>query len=292
MARVADLETPRRIVEDIENFVSGHRENRLLEIDDDVIFQSPLVAFASGDDPLFSQYKEIIGDFHFTPREALSAAFPEAVVDSISVISWVLPIEGRTRRSNRVRELSPSLRWCHTRHWGEKFNTALRDHMVSFLKEEGFLAVAPFTAPFFKRLSMPNGPTSNWSERHAAYVAGLGTFGLSDGFITPRGIAHRCGSVVTNLPLPPTPRAYASHVANCPFLVNRSCGECIDRCPAGAITAKGHDKNKCQDYIRGELAPLKQRYNVEISGCGLCQTRVPCEAGIPTQLLARNHPPA
>jgi len=35
-----------------------------------------------------------------------------------------------------------------------------------------------------------------------AYAAGHGTFSLSDGFITERGIAHRCGSVVTDLPLP------------------------------------------------------------------------------------------
>jgi len=38
------------------------------------------------------------------------------------------------------------------------------------------------------------GPASSWSERHAAYAAGLGTFSLNDALITPKGIAHRLGS--------------------------------------------------------------------------------------------------
>lgn len=31
---------------------------------------------------------------------------------------------------------------------------------------------------------------SNWSERHAAYVCGLGTFGLSKGLITDKGMGR------------------------------------------------------------------------------------------------------
>jgi epoxyqueuosine reductase QueG len=40
--------------------------------------------------------------------------------------------------------------------------------------------------------------SSNWSERHAAYTAGLGTFGLCDGLITPLGKAMRVGEGVRN----------------------------------------------------------------------------------------------
>ena len=47
------------------------------------------------------------------------------------------------------------------------------------------------------------GFASTWSERHAAYASGLGTFGLSDGLITPRGQAMRCGSVVARIAVPP-----------------------------------------------------------------------------------------
>jgi epoxyqueuosine reductase len=40
---------------------------------------------------------------------------------------------------------------------------------------------------------------SSWSERHAAYAAGLGTFGLCDGLITARGKAVRFGSIISKL---------------------------------------------------------------------------------------------
>jgi epoxyqueuosine reductase QueG len=122
------------------------------------------------------------------------------------------------------------------------------------------------------------GPASNWSERHAAYAAGLGTFSLNDGLITIAGIAHRCGSVVTDLILPVEPRPYAGVRDWCLYHARGSCGACIHRCPVGAISAAGHDKLSCRDYTYGVLQPrLKDAYGVAIAGCGLCQTGVPCE---------------
>ena len=71
---------------------------------------------------------------------------------------------------------------------------------------------------------------SNWSERHVAYVCGLGTFGLSKGLITERGMAGRFGSIVTDAELAPTPRKYSD-----PFEYCTKCGACQFRCPAKAI---------------------------------------------------------
>ncbi len=94
------------------------------------------------------------------------------------------------------------------------------------------------------------GLSSAWSERHAAYVSGLGTFGLCDGLITPLGKAMRCGSVIARLSVTPTPRLYEDHHAYCLFFTKGICGKCADRCPAGAISKeKGHDKKRCQEYI-------------------------------------------
>jgi epoxyqueuosine reductase QueG len=122
---------------------------------------------------------------------------------------------------------------------------------------------------------------SNWSERHIAYAAGLGTFSLSDGFITERGIAHRCGSVVAAIEIPASPRTASGPYANCLSFVNEKCGVCIKRCPSGAITEKGHDKVKCQEYLSsiGYRPGETKIYDVNTSvfGCGLCQTKVPCE---------------
>jgi len=281
-SRSAKAELSSFIRESIKGFVRDSSENRHSVIDNTPIFDEPLVAFANGDDPLFIQYKEIIGDFHLTPREALElASSPVGGTEAISVISWVLPITRKSRVSNRRRELTPSLRWGHTRWYGEKFNDRLREHVVSLLTGLGYVAVAPSLTPAFKSFEHEGEIVSTWSERHAAYAAGLGTFSLSDGFITPVGIAMRCGNVVTNLSLPASEREYTNHVANCLYYRDESCGICIDRCPAGAITTRGHDKRKCMRYQFRDLEALKRRYEAEIVGCGLCQTGVPCESRIP-----------
>lgn len=80
--------------------------------------------------------------------------------------------------------------------------------------------------------------TSRWSERHAAYISGLGTFGLHKGLITERGTCGRFVSVLTDLPLTPTARPYTGLYDYCTH-----CGACVRRCPVGAIsqeTSKDH----------------------------------------------------
>jgi epoxyqueuosine reductase QueG len=165
--------------------------------------------------------------------------------------------------------------------------------MVEFLTDMEYLAVAPFLQSYFERFTNDKGPYSNWSERHMAYAAGHGTFSLSDGFITnERGIAHRCGNVVTDLVLPPSPRTAEGPYANCLAYVGVSCNACIKRCPAGAITIEGHDKNKCLAYLNSigySADALKDGYknDTSVAGCGLCQTKVPCEFQNPTRKLKK-----
>jgi epoxyqueuosine reductase QueG len=138
-------------------------------------------------------------------------------------------------------------------------------------------------APLWRReKSARYGFASSWSERHTAYASGLGTFGLCDGLITPRGKAMRCGSVVARIAIPPTERPYDDHHAYCLFYFNGSCDKCIQRCPAGAITREGHDKEKCAAYVLDVSAKsIRSRFGFDTSGCGLCQTGIPCEAKIP-----------
>jgi len=262
-------------------FVQQSPANRR-KLDGGKYWDAPLVGFASGDDPLFKRYKKIIGRFHFTPREIFDLTFRKSK-SPLSVISWILPASEDIRKSNRRETEYPSLLWAHARDFGEQFNVKLRDHIVSLLKKRGYKAVAPMNSSHFRRLKSPKvGHASNWSERHVAYACGLGAFGLSDGLITAKGKAMRVGSVVTDLPLKPSERVYPHHRANCLYFFNKTCKACAARCPAGAITSKGHDKDKCSEYPRaGVVQEKKDEYGVEITGCGLCQTKVPCEFEIP-----------
>ena len=285
---------PTQFIEhEIKAFAHTSPLNRLPFIKDYIVWDEPLIKFADGDDPIFAEYKTIIAPTHLTPREALAKACgksPEDMPVSLSVISWILPAVEETRKSNHAETLVPSRLWSHTRWYGEKFNEALRRYVVEVLTGLEYLAVAPMLQPYFKTESNEKGYYSNWSERHIAYAAGHGTFSLSDGFITERGIAHRCGNVVTDLVLPKSPRTAKDHYSNCLAYVGVSCNACIKRCPADAITEKGHDKNRCLEYQRGigySAKALKEGYDndTSVAGCGLCQTKVPCEDLNPTKKL-------
>ena len=262
------------IHKEISNFIFNHPGN-LLPDSEAPYLDDPLVGYSSAADPLFEEYKQIIGPFHLLPEELLPGA--------ASVISWVVPINRTVRESNRKQTELPSREWALTRTNGDNINRDLRRHLVAWLEEQGHKAAAPQYSPLWKELGdTPVGIASTWSERHAAYVAGLGTFSLSDGFITSRGIAHRIGSVITNLALAPTPRIFPGHHSNCLHYHDGSCGACITRCPVDAITRDGHDKFRCRELVYGTApAKLSELYGVPQTGCGLCQTKVPCEAAIP-----------
>jgi epoxyqueuosine reductase len=280
------------LIDTITDFLQQAPENSLKMNPDEKAWDEVLVGFSSGADPLYEAYKELVGPFHWTPREVFSAAFPVAgvVPGNLTVISWILPQREATKKDNRKETFYPSRRWVHARFPGEEFNNHLRRHVVNQLAGIGIRAVAPVLSELWSREISPKyGYASKWSERHAAYAAGLGTFGLCDGLITPKGKAVRVGSVVAELTVPITPRPYDDYHAYCLFFCDGSCKACRKRCPAGAITERGHDKEKCKNHMRVTCADfIKDNYGFGPHGCGLCQTGVPCESGIPRKILKKS----
>lgn len=250
-------------------------------------FAEPLVGVAAADDELFSFLKEDIGsDFYWTPLEAFSHAFPEFDVkeQDLSVITWILPQTENTRKAHRKAQQMPSIEWSRARHFGEIINEKLRSFVVSQFQLAGYRACAPALLPQWGRATSEKyGFASSWSERHAAHVCGLGTFGVSDGLISPAGKAVRVGSVIVNKRYPPTTRTYGHHNEWCLHHATGKCLICMKRCPAGAITREGHDKLKCKEYIRNVTAKYveKEQLGVKVNSCGLCQVKVPCEARNP-----------
>ncbi len=269
----------------IKNFCVESSDNLLRNDANERAFDEPLIGFSSGSDPLYPQLKEDIGSFFWTPIEVFNESFPQTAASSseLTVISWILPQTRATKADNRKETIYPSERWVRSRLFGEAFNAKLRKHVVDTLREAGFESVAPVDSPSWSWETSPRyGFSSKWSERHAAYVCGLGTFGLCDGLITPVGKAMRCGSVVSRISIKPTIRPYTDHHAYCLYFSHGRCGRCMKRCPAGAISKAGHDKAKCRGYLYDVTAGYgKNQFGLETYGCGLCQTRVPCESKIP-----------
>ncbi len=246
------------------------------DIGETLIFEEPLFGFASADDDIFETFrrKEVIGANYFGPYEWL----PEAR----SVVALFLPFSEAVRRSNRTDPTDPSKEWLYARIEGQefisKYTAAIRDH----LGEMGMAAGVPALderfevkiEPTVSRLRPDFHADSRWSERHAAYACGLGTFGLSRGLITEKGMAGRFASLIVAAEFEPTGRKYTGIDDYC-----IKCGVGAGNCPAKAISLK-HGKNnlKCHMHVQ----KMKKKYSPRY-GCGKCQVGVPCEFRSPVK---------
>ncbi len=242
--------------ETIADFILNNEQNFVDEFDKMQIFDQPLLGVAGASDPLWKTMQEpdVVGPHHLTPKEWLP--------DANSVISYFLPFTEDIRISNRLEGL-PSKEWLYGRCEGEMFNNNLRRLIVKVIEASEGKAIAPALDNRFE----VNNHISNWSERHVAFIAGLGTFSTSHSLITDLGTAGRFGSVIVDLEFENKPRRYQEVDEYC-----ARCGSCIKRCPAGVITENGKDKECCSQYLYKILELNKPRY-----GCGKCQTAVPCE---------------
>jgi epoxyqueuosine reductase QueG len=280
----------------IKEYALNRPANRLADYNNEPVIAAPLIGFADGRDPIFLEFKnkEIIGDFHLTPEEAFATYLerqqkktPDKRPEAISVISVAFIASRETRLSN-----SPNARMASQR-WGRAYGTAFfmmnetLNHTVSLLEAAGHLAVAPVcTRPMSIKISPEGLPCADWSEKHVAYAAGIGTFGLHTSLITPAGVPLHLGSVITDLAIKPTPRSYDQPRTYCRHFRDDSCHTCAQHCPSGAVNTKGFDGKKCMAYSRDELPRLDRELNGEPQPgthpmCALCQIRVPCEARIP-----------
>lgn len=268
----------------IRNYTANSPANSLHNEAKEKAWDEPLVGFSRGDDPIYQLYKDHVGPFHWTPLEIFRLTFPDipAKPEELSVISWVLPHTEAVKADLRKQTKDPSEKWIRARIYGEEFNEELRKYVAASLTKSGHAAVAPTLSSSFKTENSERyGMASSWSERHAAYAAGLGTFGLCDGLITPKGKAIRCGSVVARIQIAATPRPYEDHHAYCLFYAKGICGMCTNRCPAGAVTKSGHNKLACMKQCAATAQYADKQFGLKGYGCGFCQTGVPCESRIP-----------
>ena len=241
-----------------------------------VMFDAPIVGFGSTDDTLFDEYKkpEIIGPWHMHPKEWLDGAK--------TVISLFFPLSEEVRRSNYGEKDVSSVQWAYARVDGQEYIGRYMTELKGWLEANGVRCCVPALDVRFAMLRGGKGIEgegidensygSRWSERHAAYVCGLGTFSLSKGLITRKGVAGRFASLICDLPLEADVREYTGIYDYC---IN--CGACVKRCPVNAIDpVKGKDHAICDVNVKRSGIIHAPRY-----GCGLCQTKVPCEKGIP-----------
>ena len=255
---------------------------------------------ADGDDAAFEAFRTAVSGRHLMPREVLAQhAPPEADLSRIRVAAWAMPFTAPIGRANRGQSW-PARLYSAARNNGGALVFLVAQRLVERLRRRGCAAVAPALTDAYDAFRSPEHTfASTWSERHVAWAAGLGLFGLTNALITARGIHVRFGSVVTNLAVEPTPRAGDEWRAPCRASAGALCGHCIARCPVGAISSEGLDKEKCyamrrairercmEDYARtlhllhAPIATSGRKRSGYSLGCALCHSGVPCESRMP-----------
>ncbi|MCL2827632.1 MAG: 4Fe-4S binding protein [Oscillospiraceae bacterium] len=226
------------------------------------LYDPPIFAFGSADDDLYIKYKSpnIIGGHFLAPSEWLPTAK--------TVISFFVPYTEQIKSANAQDDHWPANEWLHGRYEGQLFLKELSTYIQNMLLDAGYVSTVPALDPRYG----VDGVTSNWSERHVAFACGLGTFGLSKGIITKRGMCGRLGSVLTEWNLPTDTRPYRDTYEYCTM-----CGACVLRCPVQAISqTEGKAQLPCSDFLDKVREKNSPRY-----GCGKCQVNVPCESEIP-----------
>ena len=204
---------------------------------------------------------EIIGENYLQPKEWLHEAK--------SVVSIFNPFTQQIKHSN-VGGDYPSKEWLHGRIEGQAYVVAAALALAEYLKSMGGQVVVPAVDQRYEIYSTPK-IYSNWSERHAAYVTGLGTFSINRGIITKKGMAGRFCSVITDVELKPDIRDYTGLYDNCIM-----CGACQRACPVDAINGYGKSHIPCNKFLEEVKAEHSPWY-----GCGKCQAGMPCESTIP-----------
>ena len=235
------------------------------------IFDLPLMAVAAANDPMFTEMQadEAVGALFMLPEDWLPGAR--------SVISFFFPFTDTIIKANAMAPVDIPPEWLHGRIEGQAALNAATVAIRDLLENAGFSCVIPSMDQRFRSAPKREGAenpeyTSAWSERHVAYVCGLGTFGLSRGLITARGMAGRFGSVITTAPFEADTRLYSRYDEYCTM-----CGECALKCPVKAIDpVKGKNLAPCAAFQQETRAKHAPRY-----GCGKCSVGVPCTSAIP-----------
>ncbi|MBQ4595991.1 MAG: epoxyqueuosine reductase, partial [Firmicutes bacterium] len=115
---------------------------------------------------------------------------------------------------------------------------------------------------------------------------GLGTFGLNNMLITDKGCSGRYNCLVTNLEVEAdSPKKEEA----CLYIKDGTCGACMVKCPAGAISPDGFDRHKCYEqclknaavytgfgssYAETTENDAAPTYGSEV--CGKCIAGMPC----------------
>jgi len=183
-------------------------------------YRQPLVGFSSASDPLYTKIKDIVGPHHLLPTEIL----PEVK----TIISFFLPFSPKVVEANHREPDIPAPEWVDSYIHANNLIGQISQDIVTMTTSKGFKATLIRATKNYDEATLK----ASCSHRSAAFVAGLGRFGLNRMLLTPIGGAGRYGTILISAEIPPSTRPKEEL---CLFWKNGSCRYCLEHCPVKAL---------------------------------------------------------
>lgn len=225
-------------------------------------WRSPVMGVAAADDPLYTALSTKIVPGHALPEDLVPGAR--------SVIVFFIPFSRAIIQSNIPGEES-SREWDYACIETNQLIADLCGDLHRRITGMGYQASnLPPTYQYDEQRLV-----SRWSHKSSAYIAGIGTFGYHHLLITREGCCGRLGSVITDMPLPVTPRPKEEY---CLYWQKGTCLRCVARCVNAAFaqppSREAYDRFRCNAQIYDKVVP---HYPIgDGDACGKCMCGVPC----------------
>ncbi|TDO92028.1 hypothetical protein DFR79_10854 [Halanaerobium saccharolyticum] len=238
----------------IHNYIAEYQKKDEIKSE----WKDPVIKYAAADDPMFKELKDAVSESHLMPEDILPGAQ--------TVIAYFIPFTNKISNSN-IEDKYSSPQWAKAYVETNQLIAELNQQLKNKLSEKGYQAsLIAATNNFDKERLL-----SDWSHRHAAYIAGLGTFGINNMLITEKGCAGRIGTLITNLKVEASERTEKERCFN---KAGFNCSKCVDRCVNGALQENSFDRHLCYDLL---LENDKLHLESELTDvCGKCSVDLPC----------------
>jgi epoxyqueuosine reductase QueG len=229
------------------------------------IWKEPIIHFISSGNSELAGLKASVSPDHLLPSDILAVAE--------SIISFFIPFHEGIVKSN-MKNIEASKEWAAAYIYTNDLIRIISNRVEIILNETGYRVGKIPATHNFDRIKL----ISNWSHRHIAYIARLGTFGINNMLITDKGCCGRLGSIITDCKF--TYQSTEKLNEKCLNKSDGSCGFCRNKCIADAYAGNQFDRHKCYEKCLMNAELHKDTGYADV--CGKCLVGLPCSSSDPT----------
>ena len=245
----------RKINKTIKSTISDYEDKNHLNI-----WRKPIVRIIPVKNEKLQELKRIVSMEHLMPYDIL----PEAK----SIICFFIPFKKKVVKSN-ISGTMASKEWAAVYIKTNELIKEINNKIEELMENNGYkTGKIPATHNFDEKTLI-----SNWSHRHIAYIAGIGTFGINNMLITKKGCCGRLGSIIISYEFKKYGKIRKVK-EKCLNKSNGNCGICQKNCIVNAYENNIFNRHKCYKQCLENGNYHKETGYADV--CGKCLVGLPC----------------